>query len=683
MDATIGESAPSVERAFEGQPYPGYWGQVTLRSMLVAVVLGAMFSLMTIRIYMQVGIVGAFNMPMNILSFVTIKSLVSLMRRCGINASPFTRQENIFLQTSAITCVNVALSSGLATYTIAMTSAVAKALSPNPDERDILYDLTMGKYGVFLLITGLVGITSMLPLVKIMIVDYRLLFPTGSVVAHLINSFHTPQGAYVAKLQFYALRKAFIGSFMWSLFQWFYTGGSSCGFQAFPTFGLELYKHRFYFDFSASLVGLAMIIPHVVNFGLLFGGILSGLIIFPFLETKRGQWYTTESPSTLNGINGYKVFIGLTMVVTEGIFNFITLTTAMLIDFYKKRQEKDTGVTKYILKHPSLNYDDRKRLEVFFGTRIPVLGGAVAYIVCAIICSVITSWIFHEIQFHHLALLHIVLPFVTFSNTYGTGLTDWSVAPTYSKFALFIVAAWIAKPGAVVASLAASGVTLISLNISSQAVQDFKTCYMTLTSPRAVVTGHIYGAVIGSIINPLLFLLFEANAKKTAPIGTKKSEYPCPSAGIYRAIGLLGMGGVKELPKHCLTFCFITILITLSLEILRLVSQRKDWKVQFYIPCMTAFALPFLVGPTFTVDVALGSILLILWTKVNRQSAELLSSAVAAGLVSGDGIWYLPSSLLGLFNVEPPICMRFLSSGKQVQVADAFLNNLGTQGMTR
>lgn len=110
MDATIGESAPSVERAFEGHPYPGYWGQVTLRSMAVAVVLGAMFSMMTIRIYMQVGIVGAFNMPMNILGFVTLKSLVSLMRRCGINASPFTRQENIFLQTSTITCVNVALS---------------------------------------------------------------------------------------------------------------------------------------------------------------------------------------------------------------------------------------------------------------------------------------------------------------------------------------------------------------------------------------------------------------------------------------------------------------------------------------------------------------------------------------------------------------------------------------------
>ncbi|CAN6338108.1 unnamed protein product [Urochloa humidicola] len=111
MDATIGESAPSVERAFEGQAYPGFWGQVTLRSMLVAVVLGALFSLMTLKIYMQVGIVGAFNMPMNILSFITLKGLVSLMRRCCIAAAPFTRQENIFLQTSTITCVNIALSS--------------------------------------------------------------------------------------------------------------------------------------------------------------------------------------------------------------------------------------------------------------------------------------------------------------------------------------------------------------------------------------------------------------------------------------------------------------------------------------------------------------------------------------------------------------------------------------------
>jgi hypothetical protein len=111
MDATIGESAPSVERAFEGQPHPGFWGLVTPRSMAVAVVYAFVFSMVSMRIYMIVGLVGAFNMPSNILCFVTLRGLVSLLRRCGIAAAPFTRQENVFLQTSVITCVNVAVAS--------------------------------------------------------------------------------------------------------------------------------------------------------------------------------------------------------------------------------------------------------------------------------------------------------------------------------------------------------------------------------------------------------------------------------------------------------------------------------------------------------------------------------------------------------------------------------------------
>ncbi|CAN6360643.1 unnamed protein product [Urochloa humidicola] len=110
MDATIPESSPSVERVFEGQPYPGFWEQVTVRSMAIAVVLAAVFSLVTLRIYMTIGVVGALNMPANVLSYFSVKSLVAMLRRYGITAAPFTRQENIFLQTCVITCVNMAIS---------------------------------------------------------------------------------------------------------------------------------------------------------------------------------------------------------------------------------------------------------------------------------------------------------------------------------------------------------------------------------------------------------------------------------------------------------------------------------------------------------------------------------------------------------------------------------------------
>lgn len=378
----------------------------------------------------------------------------------------------------------------------------------------------------------------------------------------------------------------------------------------------------------------------------------------------------------------FQVFIGVTMIITEGIFNFFTLLTTSSIDFYKKKHENDSGLTKYIKKHPSLNYDDRKRLEVFLGNHIPIFGPVAGYVACATICTVVIPWIFNQIKFYHVAILYIILPVFTFCNTYGTGLTDWSVAPTYGKFMIFIIAACIGEPGAIVASLAACGIINAALHVSSQAMEDLKAGYMTLTSPRAVVAGQIYGVIIGSIINPCIFLAFQANAKNTAPIGSKDSEYPCPSAGLYRAIGLIGMGGVKELPDHCITFCLVTCFITLAIETLRLVSQRKDWKLQSYIPCMTAIALPFFTGASFTISMSLGSVLLIIWTKVNRQSAELLSSAVAAGLICGDGIWYLPTAILSIFNVHPPICMKFLQSGEQVKVVDSFLNTLGTHAKT-
>lgn len=36
-------------------------------------------------------------------------------------------------------------------------------------------------------------------ILQIMIIDFKLIYPSGTATAHLINSFHTPQGAKLAK----------------------------------------------------------------------------------------------------------------------------------------------------------------------------------------------------------------------------------------------------------------------------------------------------------------------------------------------------------------------------------------------------------------------------------------------------------------------------------------------------
>ncbi|KAE8795177.1 putative metal-nicotianamine transporter YSL3 [Hordeum vulgare] len=112
MDATIGDVsvASSVERVFESQPpLPGTWGQVTLRSMAISVVLGTVFGFVGLRIMMKAGIIQALNLPINVLSFFFLKWLINLQRAAGFTTLPFSRQENVLILTTVTTCLNTAI----------------------------------------------------------------------------------------------------------------------------------------------------------------------------------------------------------------------------------------------------------------------------------------------------------------------------------------------------------------------------------------------------------------------------------------------------------------------------------------------------------------------------------------------------------------------------------------------
>ncbi|KAK1370924.1 hypothetical protein POM88_037016 [Heracleum sosnowskyi] len=121
----------------------------------------------------------------------------------------------------------------------------------------------------------------------------------GTATAHLINSFHTPQGARLAKKQVKALGKFFSFSFTWGFFQWFFTASDGCGFKEFPTFGLEAYRN------------------------------------------KKGHWYPADlSPSSLNGLQGYKVFIAIAMILGDGLYNFLKVLGHTLFGLFRQIRMK-------------------------------------------------------------------------------------------------------------------------------------------------------------------------------------------------------------------------------------------------------------------------------------------------------------------------------------------------------
>uniref|UniRef100_A0A6N2LLI7 Uncharacterized protein n=1 Tax=Salix viminalis TaxID=40686 RepID=A0A6N2LLI7_SALVM len=211
------------------------------------------------------------------------------------------------------------------------------------------------------------GLFSVVPLRKVMIIDYKLTYPSGTATAYLINSFHTPAGAKLAK---------------------------------------------FFFDFSATYVGVGMICPYIINISVLLGGILSWGLMWPLIDTKKGDW---------------------------------------------------------------ISYDDQRRTQLFLKDQIPTWFAVAGYVAIAAVSTATLPHIFPELKWYYILVIYIFAPGLAFCNAYGCGLTDWSLASAYGKLAIFVIGAWVgAAHGGVLAGLAACGVMMNITSTASDLSQDFR-----------------------------------------------------------------------------------------------------------------------------------------------------------------------------------------------------------------
>ncbi|CAM8953311.1 unnamed protein product [Rhodiola kirilowii] len=669
-----GEDVLTTEMLFKDKVVPSWREQLTFRAFAVSLVLSVLFTFIVMKLNLTVGIIPSLNVSAGLLGFFFVKTWTKVLDRFGVLKQPFTRQENTVIQTCVVASSGIAFSGGFGNYLFAMSETVAKQTTEANYSGNIK-NPQLGWIIGFLIAVSFVGLFSIIPLRKIMIIDYKLMFPSGTATAHLINSFHTPQGAKLAKKQVRALGKFFSFSFLWGFFQWFYTAGDDCGFSSFPTLGLEAYKNKFYFDFSATYVGVGMICPYIVNISLLLGAILSWGVMWPLIETQKGSWYdAATSPSSMHGLQGYKVFIAIAIILGDGLYNFGKVLGRTVPAIYK--QYKNRMPTLPVSESPEADeksavqsYDDKVRTQLFIKDQIPLWVSLSGYVALAAVSIVVVPLIFHSLKWYHVFVIYLIAPILAFCNAYGCGLTDWSLVSTYGKLAIFIIGSWAgAKHGGVLAGLAACGVMMNIVSTASDLMQDFKTGYMTLASPRAMFISQFIGTIMGCIISPSVFwLLYNA----FPDLGTPNSSYAAPYALVYRNMAVLGVEGFGSLPKHCLLLCCIFFAVAIIVNTIKDVLPQRISK---FIPIPMAMAIPFYIGGYFAIDMCVGSLILFIWEKANKAQAKSFAPAVASGLICGDGIWTLPSSVLALLSVKPPICMKFLSAATNAKV-DGFLSS--------
>ncbi|ESR60268.1 putative metal-nicotianamine transporter YSL6 [Citrus sinensis] len=509
----------------------------------------------------------------------------------------------------------------------------------------------------FVVVVSFLGLFSLVPLRKVMILDYKLTYPSGTATAMLINSFHTNTGAELAGKQVRCLGKYLSISFFWSCFKWFFSGvGNSCGFDNFPSFGLTLFKNTFYFDFSPTYVGCGLICPHIVNCSVLLGAIISWGFLWPFISQHAGDWYPADLGSNdFKGLYGYKVFIAISLILGDGLYNLIKIITITVKEMWNRSTKdsklpfvndiQDTETSKLLL-------EQKKREIVFLKDGIPTWFAASGYVGLAAISTATIPTIFPPLKWYLVLCSYLIAPALAFCNSYGTGLTDWNLASTYGKIGLFIIASLVGTDGGVIAGLAACGVMMSIVSTAADLMQDFKTGYLTLSSAKSMFVSQLLGTAMGCVIAPLTFWMYWT----AFDIGSPDGPYKAPYAVIFREMAILGIEGFSELPKHCLALCCGFFVAALVINLLR---DATPTKISQFIPVPMAMAVPFYIGAYFAIDMFVGTVILFIWELVNRKDSEDYAGAVASGLICGDGIWTIPSAILSIFRVNPPVCMYF------------------------
>ncbi|XP_062114558.1 probable metal-nicotianamine transporter YSL7 [Humulus lupulus] len=679
----------AVEEAFLNTEVPPWKKQITVRAMVTSFLLSVAFNFIVCKLNLTTGVIPSLNVAAGLLGFAVVKGYTSLLQRAGLLKQPFTRQENTVIQTCVVASSGIAFSSGTASYLLAMSRNIA-AQGDEGNTPINVKNLSLGWMIAFLFVVSFVGLFSIMPLRKVMIMKYKLTYPSGTATAYLINSFHTPKGAKLAKKQVSVLFKMFCCSFVSAFFQWFFAASEGCGFSNFPTFGLQAYAQRFYFDFSLTYVGVGLICPYMVNASLLIGAIISWAIMWPLIELNKGVWYGADlSPNSLHGIQGYRVFIAIAMMLGDGIFHIFymlykTINSLVKHEYSKKKEEEEeeeeeeaitsglgnSSSAAAVEKLPE-NYDEQRRNEYFLKDQIPTWQAFLGYDILAAISILVVPFIFPQLKWYHVLIAYFIAPLLAFCNAYGCGLTDWSLASNYGKFAIIIFSAWVGlDKGGVVAGLASCGVMMSIVSTASDLMQDFKTGYLTLASPRSMFFSQAMGTAMGCIISPLIFWIFY----KAYDIGQPGSSYPAPYGLMYRGIALLGVEGVSSFPKHCLELSIAFFFLAIAINSVRELLHRFETKYGMYklVPSPMCMAIPFYLGGYFAIDMCLGSLILFVWRRINKRKAENFAPAVASGLICGESLWGVPAAVLVLAGIKAPICMKFLSASANSKV-DSFL----------
>jgi uncharacterized oligopeptide transporter (OPT) family protein len=220
------------------------------------------------------------------------------------------------------------------------------------------------------------------------------------------------------------------------------------------------------------------------------------------------------------------------------------------------------------------------------------------------------------------------------------GETNWGPISQLTNMMQAIFAGL--SSGNLTANLAASGTTGTIATQSEAIMQDYKAGQIIGSTPRFLTYSQLIAAPIGALAVALVYPLL----RSTFGIGTETvaGQTPLTSPISARIAGFADVlsGGFDRLPTYALgamvVGAVIGVLITLG------ESLWKDGKK--WLPSATGIGIGMMVPGFVVFTMVLGGILMKLWERTDKNSADSLGMPLASGLIAGEAIIAIVMTIL-------------------------------------
>ena len=645
------QTPEQIERHWFENVYAGdRMRQLTVRSMVMGMGLGAIMSLSNIYVGLKAGWGLGVAITSSILAFAAFATLRKLFPRLFPEFSILENQALASCASAAGYITGGGIVNAIPALMMLQPSAV-----PNTW-------VLMAWLGVI----SLLGVFLAVPAKRQMINIEQLRFPTGIAAATTLRTLHHEGGGGGAARQARSLGLAMLfgailtwcrdatagwmkvaewgkSGFGWTRVSpaptmpgWLARPLSWIQYPHVPSTWLpgdwKIGKYRMRQDLTLSFEGSLLFVAAGAIMGtrqawsLMLGTVINFGILAPIMMA-RGDIAETGG-SALRRITTWSLWTGVPMMVTSGLLLFILQWKTVARAF--------STIGAMFKRRQAAAEDPMDRIEV-----------PGSWFVGGMFALGLTTVVFGMRFFHIHWWMGVIAVLMTFLLVVVAGRTtgETDITPTGPLSKITQLTFGALAPGNITTNLMTANITAGACTHAGDLLTDLKSGYLLGAKPRQQFIAQFFGVLVGTVVVVPVFFLLIPNA---SVLGT--DQWPAPAAQVWRGVAELlakGLGALKPTAR-------IGLVIGATTGIVLALLERAFPKHKKYIPSATGLGLAFTITAYYSVSMFIGALIAAGLHKANKKLAEEYVVPVSSGIIAGESLMGVAIALLSVAHVLEP-----------------------------